>query len=129
MEIRSIFNYCARCTNMKDILEKRRQGIPVDDDELTKVRRHCAKCKSGKNGIYKADAILTALELHEEVNKLKTKRNVGKKPVREKQYGAAIRNLRAEGKTIREIASILKISKTTVQKIIKSQKEEMKASP
>ena len=121
MEIQNVVDYCLKCFNMERLLNKRKQGIDITEKELQDIRFICARCRSFDNsGIYKADAILTSLEMHEKLNELSKKRNVGKKPVREKQYGTAIRNLRAEGKTIRQIAEVLGISKTTVQKILKS---------
>lgn len=45
-------------------------------------------------------------------------RNEGKKPVVEKRFGNAIMSLHEEGKSIREIAKLLKLNKETVQKII-----------
>lgn len=122
MEIQNVVDYCMKCSNMTQLLEKRRQKIELTEKEIDEIRFICARCRNFfDSGIYKADAILTSLELHEQLNRLSYKRNVGKKPIRQKQYGTAIKNLRAEGKTIREIAAILGISKTTVQKILKSE--------
>lgn len=103
---------------MKSLINKRKNGIEPVVRELVDIRQKCAYCKNGAKGIYKADAILTALELHEKIG-IKN-RNNGKKPVLEKRFGTAVCNLRSEGKSIREIAKILGISKDTVQKIIKN---------
>lgn len=54
----------------------------------------------------------------EEDNKQIPNRNVGKKPVVEKRFGTAIMSLHEAGKSIREIAKLLKLNKETVQKII-----------
>lgn len=124
MEIQNVVNYCLKCTKMERLLEKRRNDIELTSDEIKEIRYLCANCRLGKKGnkigIYKADAIMSSLEMHKKLNELSKKRNIGKKPVREKQFGVAVRNLRAEGKTIRQIAKILGISVDTVQKILKN---------
>ena len=48
----------------------------------------------------------------------------GRKPIREKQYGKVVRELRKDGKTIREIAEYVGISTSTVQKILKAQQDK-----
>lgn len=123
MEIQNVIDYCLNQNHkkcrMSEFLEKRKNGIELSESEIESMRFSCASCRSfGKTGIYKADAIMSALELHQQ-SQFKNK-NIGKKPTRKKQYGTAIKNLREQGKTIREIAEILGISKTTVHKIIKS---------
>ena len=117
MDVQNVNDYCKKCKKMKLLQEKRKKGEDYLEN-LANMRTRCARCRVfGKIGIYKADAILTALELSENGYK---NRNVGKKPVREKQYGTAVKNLRAEGKTIRQIAKTLGISVDTVQKILKN---------
>lgn len=120
MEVQNVIDYCVKCANMKDLIEKRKQKIPIDDSELQEIRNLCRYCRNlGKKGIYKADAILTSLEMYEKLEKLEKKKNVGKKATREKQYGTVVQNLRTNGMTIREIAKTVGISVDTVQKILK----------
>lgn len=115
-EIRNVIDHCQKCPNMVKLLNKKRNDEPLNDSDIKDIRIICMHCKCGQEGIYKADAIMTALLLHDEV---KRQRNVGKKPTRYKQYKAAVQNLRNEGRSIREIAKILGISPTTVQRILK----------
>lgn len=117
MEVQNVYDYCTKCKSMNKLLEKRRLGIELTKNEVENMRYKCRYCRSfGSTGIYKADAILTALE---ERKRNENNLTPGRKPVREKQYGRAVRKLREEGKSIREIADILGISKATVQKILK----------
>ena len=145
MEIQSITNFCLKCEEMKHILLKREQGITLSDKEIKKIRKVCANCRSLTNeGIYKADCIISALELQKqlEVKELELQkqlevkeipnRNVGKKAVLEKQHEQTIQFLmnqpsqRRKNKTMssREIASIIGISKSKVYEIMQSIKEK-----
>lgn len=49
----------------------------------------------------------------------------GRKPTREREYGKVVRELRKDGKTIRQIAEYVGISTSTVQKILKASKEQL----
>ena len=115
--MQNVYDFCAKCFRMCRLIEKLENGTEPTEKEMEDIRYRCQYCRSfGRNGIYKADAILTALK---EKRRAKNNLTPGRKPVREKQYGKAIINLRKEGKTIREISEILGISKTTVHKIVK----------
>ena len=114
---KDVCDYCKNCKRMTNAIKKKELGT-LEMEELGELREKCSNCKNYNGGIYKADAILSALVVQKEVDKWKQKRNVGKKPVRKKQYETAIKNLKKEGKTIREIATILGISPATVQNII-----------
>ena len=105
-EFQDISQYCDTC------------HVPADYEsgELTldECRFQCAHCRMfGKKGIYKFDIAYT---LRKRSVPFKGK---GKTATRKRQYGEAVANLTAEGKTVREIAKILGISPTTVVAIRK----------
>lgn len=124
-----VTKHCLKC----HIYLNARKNIANNDfdyQSIMRARRSCASCR-GNDGIYKFDAIYTALGLHEQLIeqlkkfeklKLRPELTPGKKPVKEKLYGDIVRNLRKENKSIREIARITNLSTPTVQKILKNQK-------
>jgi len=90
--------------------------VDVSDSEaLAQARETCQRCKRNNLGIYKFDAIYTAYQAHMDA----IKPNKGKKSTVAKRHGEAIKSLRAEGKSQREIAAMLKLSPTTVNKFLK----------
>lgn len=100
-------DFCGTCENLH---------VNVDDSNaLAEAREICQRCKRDNHGIYKFDAIYTAYQAHMDA----IKPNKGKKSTVNKRYGDAIRSLRADGKSQREIAKILQISPTTVNKFLK----------
>lgn len=110
--LRNAVNHCGMCS----VPKKFEKGLM----DIADARKECAHCKLGSTGIYKFDAIYTAVG----PNKTETfNPNKGRKSTREKQYGKAIRDLREKGQSIRKIAKILKISPGTVQKIINGTEE------
>ena len=118
MQTQNVTEHCLKCHKVLPLLDKRLNGEELTEKEVEYIRLECRYCRSfDSKGIYKADAILSLLELY--IKFTRFKRNTGKKPVRKKQYGAAVQNLRKEGKTIRQIADILGIAKSTVQRILK----------
>jgi hypothetical protein len=110
----NVIDYCKECKLMKHAVE-----VGEDNFDLAELRYICTHCKTGKSGIFKADAIFTALSIYQKFYK---NRNTGKKTTIDKTYGNAVKNLRKQKKTIKEIADILQISPTSVQKIINMQK-------
>lgn len=111
-ELQDISQYCDTC------------HVPIDYESgkltIYECRFECSHCRMfGRRGIYKFDIAYTLRKRSESSFKGK-----GKTATRYKQYGKAVANLAAEGKTIREIAKILGISPTTVVSIRKSKKNE-----
>ncbi len=111
-KIQDLKDYCFKCKN--DVLSRYNNG----EITLDEARKICAYCKYGKNGIYKFDIAFTAQSLS---NQSLNKRFVGtgKKATYFKRYGEAIKNLKNEGKSNRQIAAIIGISQDTVRKILK----------
>ena len=114
------------CFVMKMILDETKTiGTDEYDNSanIKDLRDTCMRCKKGNKGIYKYDAIRTALDLYKENKKLKEvlKLNQGKKPTALKKYGTAVKNLRNSGNSIRKIAEIVGIAPNTVVKILKEQ--------
>lgn len=123
--LRSAYDFCLACPKGVDILKVKSMSLP----ELNEARTKCANCRSSGEGIYKTDAIATAIEaqtkvkeLEAEIADLKSKFKPyrgGKGSTYIKRYGETIANLRAEGKTQKQIAKILGISVASVNKICK----------
>ena len=135
--LRSAYDYCLDCPKGVDI-----QGVKdMSLAELNEARTICMNCR-GKNGIYKLDAIATAIEAQGKVKQLEaeiadlqyknallalelqdkprfTPYRGGKGETYIKRYGATVANLRAEGKTQKQISEILGISISSVNKICK----------
>lgn len=103
--LQNVIAHCLKCNVMND-----------DSMELGTQRFICAHCRQLDNGIYKYDAIKTAIELH---NELEIKRNKGKKTTCIKRYGKSVAKLLQEGKSIAEISRTLCISRNTIYKIKK----------
>lgn len=122
--LKNITENCMDCFVMKMILDAT-QTIGTDEygnsANIEDLRDTCMRCKKGNKGIYKYDAIRTALDLQAENQRLKKALNKGKKPTALKRYGTTVRNLRNEGKSIRKIAEIVGIAPNTVVKILKEQ--------
>lgn len=136
--LRSAYDYCLDCPKGVDI-----QGVKdLSLVELNEARTKCANCRSLGDGIYKTDAIATAIEAQIKVKELEAKiadlqyKNAllaleleekpkfapyrgGKGETYFKRYGETIANLRAEGKTQKQISDILGISIASVNKICK----------
>ena len=104
---------CLHCDYLKGFLN--------GDVDVKTARENCAlRCKQHDNqrkGIYKFDIVYSLyLDKQGENNpKFKGKGRVSKA---EERYGKAVRALKAEGKNITQIASILGISRPTVYKLI-----------
>ena len=139
--LRSAYDYCLNCPKGVDILKVKSMSLP----ELNEARSKCANCISRDDGIYKLDAIATAIEAQGKVKQLEaeiadlqyknallalellelqekpkfTPYRGGKGETYIKRYGATVANLRAEGKTQKQIAKILGISVASVNKICK----------
>lgn len=120
--LKNVTENCMDCFVMKMILDAT-QTIGTDEygnnTNIEDLRNTCMRCKKGNKGIYKYDAIRTALDLQAENQRLKKALNKGKKPTALKRYGTTVRNLRNEGKSIRQIAEIVGIAPNTVSKILK----------
>ena len=136
--LRSAYDYCLNCPKGVDILKVKSMSLP----ELNEARTKCANCISRDDGIYKLDAIATAIEAQGKVKQLEDEiadlqymnallalelqekpkfapYRGGKGETYFKRYGAIIANLRAEGKTQKQISEILGISISSVNKICK----------
>ena len=136
--LRSAYDFCLDCPKGVDI-----QGVKdMSLTELNAARTKCANCRGKDDGIYKLDAIATAIEAQGKVKQLEAKiadlqyKNAllalelqdkprfapyrgGKGETYFKRYGATVANLRAEGKTQKQISEILGISIASVNKICK----------
>jgi len=136
--LRSAYDYCLDCPKGVDIQGVKDMSLP----ELNEARTKCANCISRDDGIYKLDAIATAIEAQGKVKQLEaeiadlqyknallalelqdkprfTPYRGGKGETYIKRYGATVANLRAEGKTQKQISEILGISISSVNKICK----------
>ena len=136
--LRSAYDYCISCPKGVDI----RNVSSMDLEELNEARTKCANCRSSDEGIYKTDAIATAIkaqvrakELEAEVKilkeiidgqqaKIKAKPKFhpyrgGKGETYFKRYSETVQNLRNQGKTQKQISEILGISIASVNKICK----------
>ena len=121
--LKNVTENCINCNIMHFILDESKTSGTNSLGQNFKIdvfRNTCMRCKKGSKGIYKYDAIRTALDLYEENKQLKRKLNKGKKATALKKYGTVVRNLRNDGKSIREIAQIVGISTNTVMKILNS---------
>lgn len=102
---------CASCELMQMALSE-----PSPNDlTLGEYRARCAACRK----IYKFDAILRGFEQSKKQELFGGKRNVGKKSkitIHERQ---SIKELHAQGKSIRELADLFHYNKNTINKIIK----------
>lgn len=121
-KVQDLKEYCLNCKH--NIPEK----FSKEEITLEAARTKCGNCKLGKQGIFKFDIVFTLWQqLQKEKNSgsaaAATERPKGKKETYTRRYGQAITKLQAEGKTIREIASILGISPTSVTKVVKKLKE------
>jgi hypothetical protein len=105
-----VVEHCKKCSAMTDAVKAGRGNF-----DLAMLRQKCMYCKTGNGGIFKTDAIYTAIELHQ---KFDSRRNKGKKAIRHKTHGVAVKNLREQGKSLRDIAKTLGITVKTVQKIL-----------
>lgn len=104
--IQDVSEFCAKC-NVMDELEK-------DESTIGDARLLCAHCRSiGGGGIYKADAIYSALKYKKRADAFASK---GKSPVVVKRYGKAVHELLSKGESVRGIAKILGISINSVRK-------------
>lgn len=136
--LRSAYDYCLDCPKGVDI-----QGVKAMSlVELNEARTKCANCRSSGEGIYKTDAIATAIDaqlqvktLESEIADLQYKNALlaleleekpkftpyrgGKGSTYFKRYSETVANLRAEGKTQKQISEILGISIASVNKICK----------
>lgn len=108
-QVQDMSQHCGKC-NIP--LQFKKEEISIEQ-----ARRTCARCRFSGNGIYKFDI---AFSLYDQIQR--TKPPAGKGATYTKRYGNAIKELQAEGKTIREIAKILGISPTSVNKISKEMK-------
>ena len=125
--LRSAYDFCLACPKGVDILKVKSMSLP----ELNEARTNCANCRGKDEGIYKTDEIATAIEAQIKVKELEAKilelqdkpkftpYRGGKGETYFKRYGATVANLRAEGKTQKQISEILGISISSVNKICK----------
>ena len=105
-ELKDMADYCGRC----NIPKQYKDG----EIALDQARWVCARCRETGGGIYKFDI---AYSLYDKVNRPKNRS--GKGETYSKRYGVAVQNLKAEGKSIRDIAAVLGISTNSVVSIIK----------
>ena len=125
--LRSAYDFCLACPKGVDILKVKSMSLP----ELNEARTKCANCRGKDEGIYKTDAIATAIEAQIKVKELEAKilelqdkpkftpYRGGKGETYFKRYSETIAKLRAEGKTQKQVSEILGISIASVNKICK----------
>jgi len=102
-------NICKECQAYKQYIN--------GQFDIGQLRWSCQYCKSfGRNGIYKGDLVISALSAN--ANNKTRGLSAGRKPTHYKRYGHAVMALASQGKTIRDIANIIGISTTTVQRIM-----------
>ena len=113
-KLENMSDVCLQCDYLKAYLAGK-----VD---VKLARENCAlRCKQHDNqrkGIYKFDVVysLYLSNTGEQKPKIQGKGRVSKA---DERYGKAVRELRKEGKTVTQIASILGISRPTVYKLLK----------
>lgn len=112
-ELKNFNEVCTNCEVMKRALS----DIEEDETFLGEARARCASC----NKIFKFDALYKS---QMNLAQRQRKKNTGKKPTAYKRYSKAVINLKRDGKSIRDIAKIIDISPTTVQKILQQYKTE-----
>ena len=107
-ELQDALKVCANCEHYKEFISKE-----VTQTSRGIFRGYCSKCKrfGRKDGIYKADIVLTALKVVEKFS------NSGKKATRVKQYYLTVENLISEKKTGKDIAEITGLGEKTVSRI------------
>ena len=102
--------FCDKCEYLNKVVAARSEGKPYD---LGDLRCRCSNCKTGYDGIYKADIALQYLETKRKVG------NVGKKKTKHRTHGKTVLRLKSEGKTLREISSATDLAVNTVRNILK----------
>lgn len=116
MEIEELKNFNEVCTNC-EVMKRALSNVEDDEIPLGVARARCASC----NKIFKFDALYKS---QMNLAQRQRKKSTGKKPTAYKRYSATVINLTGEGKSIREIAKIIGISPTTVQKILQQYRTE-----
>ena len=109
----SVQEHCMKCDKLLNSVNDILDGKEVD---LGSLRNACRCCKTGSTGIFKGDI---ALGLMTEIERTRRKRPVGKKKTRYKTHGKMVRQLREEGKSLREIARISCLAVNTIRDILK----------
>lgn len=130
---RNILDECGKCTHLAEYQA---------GGDIVALRKQCARKCPSQGGILKGDAVSTAFEnqlkvkeLQDEIADLQYKNALlaleleekpkfapyrgGKGSTYFKRYSETIANLRAEGKTQKQISEILGISVASVNKICK----------
>lgn len=111
--LENMSNVCLSCDYLKQYI--------TGEVDIKTARENCAlRCKQHDNqrkGIYKFDVVYSLYLERQGEDKPKFKGN-GRVSKSEERYGKAVRALKAEGKSITQIASILSISRPTVYKLI-----------
>ena len=115
--VQKVTNHCKSCPKMNFLVEKFSEEV-IPEDIIEKMRKKCASCKRGNYGIYKADAILTALVLQKKIEPFGGKRNKGRKSIITEHERKSIKTLHQEGKTIQQLAEIFDYNKNTILKIL-----------
>lgn len=110
-----VINHCMDCNHVQNF---ENVNISLED-----IRKHCTRCKRGKGmGIYKADAIITALRLKKDIEK-RTYRG-GRKSKIPESVRMAIKRQHDNKISIRNIAENTGYNKNTVNKILKEFKND-----
>lgn len=116
------YKTCLECSDFQAF--KSNKDNETNQDMYNNMRLKCMDCqmheKKDKNesrSTYKFDAIYSAMA-HYEHNTFK--RNIGKKSTVEKRYGKKIDEKIQEGKSQRQIAEELGISRTTIHNYLKN---------
>lgn len=118
------YETCLECSDFINF--KNLKSNELDADAYNGMRIKCMDCQkhiqdttSESKTVYKFDAIYSAVTYYE--NKEKTfKRNVGKKSTVARRYGNKIDERLKAGKSQRQIAEELGISRSTIHKYLKN---------
>ena len=116
--IQKVTSHCEQCAKMKFLVAKFDEEV-IPKDIIQKMRKKCASCRRGSHGIYKADAILTALVLQKKIEPFGGKRNKGRKSTITEHERTSIRALHQEGRTIKQLVELFGYNKNTILKILK----------
>lgn len=109
MELRNMTDVCTGCPYLRQYLD--------GEIDVEEARRNCGyRCthRAEQEFIYKFDVVYSLYQ-YKKRKEFKGKGRVGKA---EERYGKVARTLKADGKSVADIASILNLSRPTVNKLL-----------
>ena len=99
---------CLRCKHILSLID-----VDVDVDIKAKMRQRCTECKQ-----YKGDNVLLLLRQLKHGLSANIKDRPARGSVVDKRYSKAVLALRGEGRSLRDISSMLGIAVNSVRKIL-----------